>query len=104
MEELNSEEVARILDLKEVTVRVRLHRARLAVRQEFMRIARGLPAKNVSTRSKESRRPKGCREIFANLSEYIDARMEPGNCDQMREHIDKCPACIRIFDRPQGCR
>jgi RNA polymerase sigma-70 factor (ECF subfamily) len=97
MEELDSEEVARILDLKEVTVRVRLHRARLAVRRELMRIARGLPAKSASSRRTETRRPMDCRAIFANLSEYIDARMEPGNCDRMREHMDKCPACVAFL-------
>lgn len=96
MEELNSEEVARILDLKEVTVRVRLHRARLAVRQELMRVIRGIPAKT-SARKESAARPRDCREIFANLSEYIDARMDPGNCVKMRKHIDECPACVAFL-------
>ena len=96
MEELSAEEVARILDLKEVTVRVRLHRARLAVRQELMRVIRGIPAET-AVRKEGASRPRDCREIFANLSEFIDARMEPGNCEQMREHMDKCPACIAFL-------
>lgn len=97
MEELDSEVVAHILDLKEVTVRVRLHRARLAVRQELMRMKRGLPEKVLPTRSREIRRSIKCSKIFAELSEYIDARMAPGNCDEMRAHMEKCPACIAFL-------
>ena len=43
MEELSTAEVARIMDLREGTVRVRLHRARLMVRRELTRLSKALP-------------------------------------------------------------
>ncbi|HEY3707238.1 MAG TPA: sigma-70 family RNA polymerase sigma factor [Terracidiphilus sp.] len=95
MEELTSEEIATILGLQTGTVRVRLHRARLAVRQEMPRLLKGLPERTAT--EKTTSRPRECRELFANLSEYLDARVEPGTCEQMRTHIEKCPACIAFL-------
>lgn len=34
-----------------------------------------------------------CRELFSNLSEYVDGRIEPLTCEEMRRHIEACPAC-----------
>jgi RNA polymerase sigma-70 factor (ECF subfamily) len=97
MEELTSDEIARILGLQIGTVRVRLHRARLAVRREMPRLLKGLPEQRSSADTTVTQRPKECRELFANLSEYLDARVEPRTCEQMRAHIAKCPACIAFL-------
>lgn len=97
MEELTSEEIAKILGLQIGTVRVRLHRARLAVRREMPRLLKGLPERKTTENMTLTQRPKECRELFANLSEYLDARVEPRTCEQMRAHIEKCPACIAFL-------
>jgi RNA polymerase sigma-70 factor (ECF subfamily) len=107
MEELTTEQVARILGLQPGTVRVRLHRARLSVRKEMSRILehtaakvqKGKPAKNKLKvkPSRSAQRPAVCRELFSNLSEYLDGRVEPRTCGQMREHIEACPACIAFL-------
>ena len=97
MEELSSEEVARILGVQVGTVRVRLHRARLILRKEMMRVLRGLPAKDTAVDRDLAKRPKECRALFADLSEYIDARMEPKSSEQMRAHIESCPACVAFL-------
>jgi RNA polymerase sigma-70 factor (ECF subfamily) len=106
MEELTTEQVAQILDLQPGTVRVRLHRARLSVRKEMNRIVErepapdcGKPFKKKSKRipPKRAQRPTECRELFLNLSEYLDGQMEPRTCDQMRQHIDACPACVAFL-------
>jgi RNA polymerase sigma-70 factor (ECF subfamily) len=97
MEELDSEEVARILDLQVGTVRVRLHRARLALRKEMSRVLRGLPERSAVASSNVVERPKECRDLFANLSEYLDRRVEPRTCEQMRTHIESCPACVAFL-------
>jgi len=107
MEELTTEQVAQILDLQPGTVRVRLHRARLSVRKEMSRAlhgraeqgGRGRPSGKVArgTAAKRGKRPAACRELFANLSEYLDGRVEPRTCDQMRAHIDACPACVAFL-------
>lgn len=107
MEELNTDEVAQVLGLQQGTVRVRLHRARLAVRKEMSRVLDGTPApahraavsakEPKRSRSKTGKRPAACRELFANLSEYLDGRVEPRTCDQMREHIEGCPSCVAFL-------
>ena len=107
MEELTTEQVATILGLQAGTVRVRLHRARLCVRKEMARILDGTvaeqrsakPAKRArkTARTKDNERPAECRELFANLSEYMDGRVEAPACDQMRIHIEACPACVAFL-------
>ncbi len=107
MEELTTQQVAQVLDLQPGTVRVRLHRARLYVRKEMSRIldrATRQPdrAKPAGTRSRASggkgrKRPAACRELFSNLSEYLDGRVEHRTCDQMRAHIEACPACVAFL-------
>ena len=97
MEELTSEEIAKILGLQIGTVRVRLHRARLAVRREMPRLLKGLPEPRTPEHVAFAERPKECRDLFAGLSEYLDGRVEPRTCDQMRAHIERCPACVAFL-------
>lgn len=102
MEELDTDEVAAVLGLKPGTVRVRLHRARLLLRQEMDKKLRGRQRKahseNADTKpSAAGKRGPGCSEIFANLSEYMDGRLEPRTCDQMKTHIEACPACLAFI-------
>lgn len=103
MEELDTDQVAQILALKEGTVRVRLHRARLAVRKQMGALLQGTQSKKQrkqSTRRKPGsvhKRPEACRTLFANLSEYLDDRVEPRTCDEMRKHIEDCPSCVAFL-------
>jgi RNA polymerase sigma-70 factor (ECF subfamily) len=107
MEELTTDQVAQILDLQPGTVRVRLHRARLSVRKEMNRMLEAAPsqttdrepdrAKAKGKRTKGGQRPAECRELFSNLSEYLDGRVEPRTCEEMRGHIEACPACVAFL-------
>ncbi len=97
MEELTAEQIAQILDLQIGTVRVRLHRARLAVRKEMSFVLRGMPEQSASSSKVTVERPRECRELFANLSEYLDARIDLRTCEQMKAHIEKCPACVAFL-------
>jgi RNA polymerase sigma-70 factor, ECF subfamily len=107
MEELTTEQVAQILDLQPGTVRVRLHRARLSVRKEMNKLLEAAPKKadgrnRVKNKSKDllahsEQRSTECRELFSNLSEYLDGRVEPRTCEAMRRHIEACPACIAFL-------
>lgn len=97
MEELTSEQTAAILGLEIGTVRVRLHRARLAVRKEMSRLVKGLPDQKATAKRSITERPAECRELFANLSEYLDMRVESRTCEQMKAHIERCPACIAFL-------
>jgi RNA polymerase sigma-70 factor (ECF subfamily) len=112
MEEMTTEQVAQILDLQPGTVRVRLHRARLSVRKEMNRMLDGAPEQTDNHKparkkvqgllSKGAQRPTECRDLFLNLSEYLDGRVEPITCDQMREHIKACPACVAFLSDLRG--
>ncbi len=104
MEELTTEQVAQVLDLQQGTVRIRLHRARLSVRKEMNLLLSGatgniessqaLPKRSRGARARGGRRPDECRDLFANISEYLDGRVDPVTCDQMRGHIEACPSCV----------
>ncbi|MGD0911360.1 MAG: sigma-70 family RNA polymerase sigma factor [Terracidiphilus sp.] len=112
MEELTTEQVAQILDLQPGTVRVRLHRARLSVRKEMTRvldnaskqsgIKKQASKKTSNMKPKSVKRATECRDLFLNLSEYLDGRIEPRTCDQMREHIEACPACVAFLRDLRG--
>ncbi len=103
MEELDTDQVATILGLKTGTVRVRLHRARLLIRKEMARLLeKAAHERSASKRPKKrtrntNSRPPECRDLFANLSEYMDGRVESPSCDQMRTHIEACPACVAFL-------
>lgn len=96
MEELTTEQVAQVLSLQPGTVRVRLHRARLLLRKEMNRRLIGKPQKSRMAKP-AAPRSADCRAIFANLSEYMDGRLQPEPCDRMRRHIEGCPACVAFI-------
>ena len=107
MEELTTEQVAQVLSLQQGTVRIRLHRARLSVRKEMSQLLKAIPelskqsslsaSKPKRARANGAQRPNECRDLFANLSEYLDGRVEPLTCEQMREHIEACPSCVAFL-------
>src|ERR1035438_7603677 len=107
MEELTTEQVAQVLDLQQGTVRIRLHPARPSVRKEMNQLLSGAPEassnaqsfakKHNGSRSRGGRRADECRDLFASLSEYLDGRVEPLTCDQMRGHIEACPSCVAFL-------
>jgi len=85
-------------------VRVRLHRARLSVRKEIGRSISGAARKVKTTKRRRRGQADGpnhrlaaCRELFANLSEYLDGRVEPRTCAEMSAHIDAWPSCIAFL-------
>jgi RNA polymerase sigma-70 factor (ECF subfamily) len=39
-----------------------------------------------------------CKEIFARLSEYLDADMPIEDCDQIQAHIAGCPPCVEFVE------
>ena len=96
MEELDTGLVAKILSLEPGTVRVRLHRARLMARKELTN-----PAETVNPGSRQGKpsesHPVECREIFANLSDYLDGELAPEGCDRIRRHIEACPTCVAFI-------
>ncbi len=102
MEELDTEQVAQILNLRAGTVRVRLHRARLALRKEMAVAMRdghaSAPRTMKSTNhDRAAARPKECRELFRSVSEYLDGRVNSQIAADMSAHIEQCPACVAFL-------
>ena len=105
MEELTTEQVADILQLQPGTVRIRLHRARLSVSKEMNILLKGdstaiVPRQTSAASSKSAKKrrkqPEDCGELLANLSDYIDGRVEARTCEQVRMHIEACPSCVAL--------
>ncbi len=42
--------------------------------------------------------PMECREIFAQLSEYLDGELPPDLCERMSAHIEECPPCVAFVE------
>ena len=94
MEELSTAEVAQITGLREGTVRVRLHRARLLVRRYLADLAKGVGAGSIALHAAAGpKRPQRCRRLFAALSDYMDGVVDDAVCEEMDRHISDCEPC-----------
>jgi RNA polymerase sigma-70 factor (ECF subfamily) len=98
MEELSDADIAEITGLRKGTIRVRLHRARLFVRKELAkqniqgahRLASKHPAA-IQTRAQP--RERRCKEMFAELSSYLDDELDDSLCEELEKHMDGCEPC-----------
>ena len=99
MEGLTDEEVGDITGLRPGNVRVRLHRARLFVRNKLAR-----QNHNTATRKKATvrpqpapetpeKRPASCKALFAQLSDYLDEQLDDSLCERLEQHLDGCEPC-----------
>ena len=98
MEELSDTDIAEITGLRPGTIRVRLHRARLFVRKELARqdipgahrpAAKHPAAVQTQTQPRERR----CKEMFAELSSYLDDELDDSLCEELEKHMDGCEPC-----------
>jgi RNA polymerase sigma-70 factor (ECF subfamily) len=95
MEGLTDDEVAEITGVRSGTVRVRLHRARLFVRKELLRmwIPRGRKRASAQTQSGAQLRPAGCKAMFTELSDYLDEQLDESLCEEIERHMSDCGPC-----------
>ena len=100
MEGLSTAEVARVTGLREGTVRVRLHRARLLVRQHLARMSRaqGAVAHIHAAAEKKPKQSPRCRHMFAALSDYMDGLVADASCEEMEKHLHECEPCVAFLD------
>ena len=102
MEGLNTAQVARVIGVREGTVRVRLHRARLMLRQQLTCVGneRKIAADSIrgAARERRTKRPRHCREMFAALSDYLDGLVEDARCREMEKHLNDCKPCVAFLD------
>ena len=98
MEGLGDDEVAEITGLRPGTVRVRLHRARLFVRKEVMKLGNPGGRRKPPTpllAATDSNRSR-CKALFAELSNYLDEELDDSFCAQLTQHMDGCEPC-KVF-------
>jgi len=98
MEELSDADIAEITGLRAGTIRVRLHRARLFVRKELAKQAisniHGQATKHpVAIQVKSQPRERRCKELFAELSSYLDDELDDSLCEELEKHLDGCEPC-----------
>jgi RNA polymerase sigma-70 factor, ECF subfamily len=96
MEELSDTDIAEITGLRLGTIRVRLHRARLFVRKELAKqdhhpLRRQIvtPAAGLPSHPRQRR----CKEMFAELSNYLDDELDDSLCDELGKHMEGCEPC-----------
>lgn len=98
MEELSDGNVAEITGLRPGTIRVRLHRARLFVRKELAKQDQYRMRRQTAKRSGEMHvsaqpRQRRCKEMFAELSNYLDDELDDSLCEELEKHMDGCEPC-----------
>lgn len=102
MEGLSTSQVAEVTGVREGTVRVRLHRARLMLRQELERRARGKASRSTQSRAISTRkgvsRPRHCRDMFASLSDYMDGLATKARNREMEKHLGDCKPCVAFLE------
>jgi RNA polymerase sigma-70 factor, ECF subfamily len=97
MEELETPEIAKVTSLKEGTVRVRLHRARLLLRRELAQPRATAPPPPIRKRAARKKSSPRCREIFAGISDYLDHRLDPPACERLQKHLEGCAPCVAFI-------
>jgi RNA polymerase sigma-70 factor, ECF subfamily len=107
MEGLSDEDVAEITGLRAGTVRVRLHRARLFVRKELMKTRKPhrtgkIEAVRSRVAATDQSKPPRCKAMFAELSNYLDERLDDSLCEELEKHFDGCDRCKAFLSSLQS--
>ncbi len=98
MEELSDADIAEITGLRAGTIRVRLHRARLFVRKELAKqevpgVQRQAAKHPAAIQAQAQPRERRCKEMFAELSSYLDDDLDDSLCEELEKHMDGCEPC-----------
>jgi RNA polymerase sigma-70 factor, ECF subfamily len=88
VEGLSAPEVGEVLGLTVEAVKSRLHRARIAVREQ---VAPALGAVVEPPRA-------GCPDVLTLLSRHLEGELRPETCEEMERHLETCPRCTSACD------
>lgn len=98
MEGFSDEEVAAITGLRSGTVRVRLHRARLLVRKELMKAVKPRSGKATAvSRAPVRAQPARCKATLAELSDYLDGKLDDPLRQELKRHLKDCQPCQALM-------
>jgi RNA polymerase sigma-70 factor (ECF subfamily) len=90
IEQRSTEETAEILGLSQAAVKVRLHRARLALREKLSEYLKLDVPPEAATMT--------CEQLIPYLSDYIDNSVDEPLATAAREHIATCAHCHVLVD------
>ena len=95
IEGLSTAEVAEVLGLTETNVKVRLHRARLALREKLSAyFASDAVVRTVGDgEAVEGCMSIECKEHLGCLSDYVDGELDPELCAELERHMADCGDC-----------
>lgn len=88
VEGLSAAEVAEILGVSVDAVKSRLHRARIAVREQLAPMLEQEGAASASAPAGE-----GCRDVIAMFSRRLEGEIDGGACAELEKHLEHCGAC-----------
>jgi RNA polymerase sigma-70 factor (ECF subfamily) len=91
VEGLSAKEVASALEMTVPQVKSRLHRARVAVREQLAPLLDELHPPPSTPRP-------SCPDIAETFSRYLEGEISPNLCAEMQDHIDKCGHCAATCD------
>jgi anti-sigma factor (TIGR02949 family) len=46
----------------------------------------------------QEKKKNNCKEVFALLSQYLDAELTPEACEDIEKHLAGCPPCIEFLN------
>ena len=100
IEGLSTAETAVVLGLTETNAKVRLHRARLALRERLTTYLSPSLAdvRPVVAVPRWGDKTMYCKEMLGSLSDYIDGDLEAQLCAEIEQHMAECGNCRVVVD------
>jgi RNA polymerase sigma-70 factor (ECF subfamily) len=86
VEGLSAEEAAEVVGIEVGALKSRLHRARLALKQQLGAVL------------DESPEAVACPELAAELSAYAASEIDQAACERIEAHLARCPNCAAACD------
>ena len=90
VEGLSAAEVAEIVNVSVDAVKSRLHRARIAVRQQLAPLL-GIP--EPAAAAPASATEKACPDVVELFSRHLEGEISDGVCSALEEHLRQCDRC-----------
>ena len=85
VEGLSASDVAKVLRISVEAVKSRLHRARVAVRQELAPLC--------TSSALETPRGAMCPDVLTLFSQHLEGEINPSMCARMEAHLAQCTHC-----------
>ena len=92
VEGLSAAEVAEVLGLTVEAVKSRLHRARVAVREQVA------PFLGVPEPAATAAAPEACPDVVNLFSKKLEGEISGTVCEELEDHIRRCPRCSARCD------